>query len=108
AFSFGPVLKWRCASMKPGMADMPLASIVCPLVAAGRPADADTILPSRTTIEPRSMTEASGPMMRTLVIVRFCADAGIAARSAERKTAEAVEKCRVMSPRGRPEGLQLR
>ena len=63
---------------------------------------------SSTTIEPRSMTLASGPMMRTLVIVRFWAEAVFAARIAESRTAEAVEKCRIMSPRGGPEGLQLR
>jgi hypothetical protein len=41
------------------------------------------------------MTVASGPMMRTSVIVRFWADAAVAASIANR-TAEAVETCRVM------------
>ena len=42
--------------MKPAIALMPLASMTWPLVLAGAPAATDTILPPRTTIEPRSMT----------------------------------------------------
>src|SRR5688500_14804933 len=62
--------------MKPGIAVMPLASIVVPPLVDGAPATTDTIRPPLTTIEPRSMTVASGPMMRALVIVRSCAAAG--------------------------------
>src|SRR5438874_11796484 len=64
----------RCASMNPGMAVMPFASIVRPLAAEGAPAAAETIFPARTTIDPRSMTPPLGPIMRALVIVRSCAD----------------------------------
>ena len=56
--------------MKPGIALIPFASMTLPLVDDGAPAATDTILPSRTTIEPRSITVALGPMMRALVIVR--------------------------------------
>ena len=49
--------------------------------ARGAPAATDTILPPRTTIEPRSMTVPLPTTMRALVIVRSCAAAGAAAPS---------------------------
>src|SRR5580704_3407657 len=60
--------------MNPGMAVIPLASMVLPLAAEGAPGAAETIFPARTTIDPRSITEALGPMMRTLVMVRSWAE----------------------------------
>ncbi len=74
AFSSGPVFTCLCASMKPGIADMPFASIVWPLFAAGAPAATDTILPPRTTIEPLSITVPLPTTMWAFVIVRSCAD----------------------------------
>ena len=65
--------------MKPGIAVMPFASITLPLVADGAPAATDTIFPPRTTIDPRSITAALGPMMRALVMVTSCACAGVSA-----------------------------
>src|SRR5262245_20639465 len=56
--------------MNPGIALMPLASITVPVEGEGCPAVTDAIFPARTTIEPRSITVALGPMMRTLVMVR--------------------------------------
>src|SRR5207253_2616162 len=79
AFSFGPVLTCLCASMNPGIAVMPLASIVRPLAADGAPAVTDTIFPPRTTIDPRSITVPLATMIRALVIVRSCADARVSA-----------------------------
>jgi len=52
---------------------MPLASIVCPAEEDGAPAATEAIFPPRTTIDPRSITEAFGPMIRTFVIVTSCA-----------------------------------
>src|SRR5678815_2665812 len=59
--------------MKPGIAVMPFASITFPLVVAGAPAAADTILPPRTTMDPRSMTVPLATTIRALVIVASCA-----------------------------------
>jgi hypothetical protein len=58
---------WRCASMKPGIAVMPFASIVLrPWVAA--PADTDTILPARTITVPELITLPLPATMRAFVI----------------------------------------
>ena len=65
--------------MKPGMALMPRASIVWPLAADGAPAAAETILPARTTIEPRSITVPLPTTIRAFVIVRSCAASGATA-----------------------------
>ena len=46
--------------MNPGMAVMPLASMVLPLAADGAPGATETIFPARTTIDPRSITRAIG------------------------------------------------
>ena len=65
--------------MKPAIALMPLASMTWPLVLAGAPAATDTILPPRTTIEPRSMTVPLPTTMWAFVIVRSWAASGAAA-----------------------------
>ena len=80
----------RCASMNPGMALMPLASMTCPAVAAGAPDDTDAIFPPRTTIDPRSITVPFPTMMRTLVRVRSWAASGAAVTRA-RSPRRAVE-----------------
>src|SRR5438477_9589448 len=61
--------------MNPGMAVMPLASILLallPLAAGGFPAATEVIFPARTMIDPRSITAPLAPMIRALVIVRSC------------------------------------
>src|SRR5690348_9176602 len=58
---------------------MPLASMLRPAAADGAPACTEAILPPRTTMDPRSITAALGPMMRTLVMVRSCAASGAVA-----------------------------
>ncbi len=87
--------------MNPGIALIPLASITLAPEGDGCPAVTDTIFPARTTIDPRSMTEALGPMMRTLVIVRSWAAAVVAASSVthsvvsvRRPTSFLREQCR--------------
>ena len=64
--------------MKPAIALMPPASMTWPLVLAGAPAATDTILPPRTTIEPRSITVPLPTTMCAFVIVRSCAASGMA------------------------------
>src|SRR6188768_830792 len=64
--------------MQPGIALSPFTSMTRPAVDAGAPADADTIFPPRTTIEPRSMTVPLPTTMRALVMVRSCAASGAA------------------------------
>src|SRR4029453_5570209 len=60
--------------MKPGISVRPCASMVCaPSTFVAAPDDTDTILPSRTTTEPRSMTPPLPSRMRALVTTRFCA-----------------------------------
>ena len=68
--------------MKPAIALMPFASMTWPLVRGGAPAVTDSILPPRTTIEPRSMTVPLPTTMWAFVIVRSCAASGAAAPSA--------------------------
>src|SRR3989442_10638301 len=72
----------RCPSMNPGMAVMPLASMVRPLAALGPPGAIETIFPARTTIDPRSITEPLGPMILALAIVRSCAESDVSAPNA--------------------------
>jgi hypothetical protein len=67
--------------MKPAIADIPFASITVPLDDAGAPAVTDTILPARTTIEPRSMTVPLPTTMWAFVMVRSCAASGSAPAS---------------------------
>ena len=75
-------MMWRWASMKPGIAVMPRASIVrAPAALAAPAAPTEAIRPLRTTIEPCSITWPLPTMMRTLVMTRSCAD-----RSAEAAT----------------------
>src|SRR5688572_23696269 len=53
---------------------MPPASIIVPAGVVGAPEATETMLPARTTIEPRSITEPFAAMMRAFVIVRSCAE----------------------------------
>ena len=69
--------------MKPAIALMPFASMTWPAVRAGAPAVTDSILPPRTTIEPRSMTVPLPTTMWAFVIVRSWAASG--APGAERQ-----------------------
>ena len=66
---------------------MPCASITWPAVRAGAPAATDSILPPRTTIEPRSMTVPLPTTMWAFVIVRSWAASGAAAPSAKPRRA---------------------
>src|SRR5688572_24563483 len=66
---------WRCASISPGMTVLPPALMVVPPAAAGAVAETETILPSRTTTVPRSMTRPVPSRILPFVIVRFCAKA---------------------------------
>src|SRR5262245_5140727 len=70
----------RWASMNPGMAVMPLASIVIPL-AEGPPDATETIFPVFTTMDPRSITVPFATTMRAFVIVTSCAESGAIAPS---------------------------
>src|SRR5438093_4851511 len=92
--SLGPPLTCLWPSMKPGIALMPLASSTWPAGADGAPAATDTIFPPRTTIDPRSITVPLETMIRALVIVRSCADAGVSPPSS--RQAAAVNVCRVI------------
>src|SRR5262245_11928530 len=74
------------------MAVMPLASMVRPLALEGEPGATETIFPARTTIDPRSITVAFGPMMRALVIVTSCAESG--ANAASIRQMSSVKLCR--------------
>ena len=60
--------------MKPGITLMPLASMVLTPAALAAPADAETIFPPRTTMEPELITAPLPTMMRALVITKSCAD----------------------------------
>jgi len=62
----------RCASMKPGITVIPLASMTRAPGALAAPAATDTILPSRTTMEPRSIAPPVPSRMRALVMTSAC------------------------------------
>jgi hypothetical protein len=76
--------------MKPAIALMPFASMIWPVARAGAPAITDSILPPRTTIEPRSMTVPLPTTMWAFVIVRSCAAAGAPALATRPKASRAV------------------
>src|SRR6185369_16589253 len=88
----------RCASMNPGIAVMPLASMVRPLVADGAPAATETIFPARTTIDPRSIAVPLAVMIRALVIVRSCAESDAIAPSVRHVSIVKVGRFIVISP----------
>ena len=62
-------------SMKPGIALMPLASMMRSPCVGAAPAVTETILPPRTMIVPESITWPLPTMIRALVIATSCADA---------------------------------
>ena len=64
--------------MKPGITVIPFTSMTRAPWAAAVPAATDTILPSRTTTEPRSIAPPLPSRIRALVITRFCAAAAVA------------------------------
>src|SRR5687768_15948261 len=59
--------------MKPGMALMPLASMVRSPCVGAAPAVTETILPPRTMMAPDSITWPEPTITRTLVIAMSCA-----------------------------------
>ena len=70
---------WRWLSMKPGITVIPFTSMTrAPAAAVALPAATDTILPSRTTTEPRSIAPPLPSRIRALVMTRFCAAAPVA------------------------------
>src|SRR5687768_3407564 len=69
---------WRWLSMKPGITVIPFTSMTRAPAAVAVPAATDTILPSRTTTEPRSMAPPLPSRIRALVITRFWAAAPVA------------------------------
>ena len=84
--------------MNPGIADMPFASIVWPLFDDGAPAATDTILPPRTTIEPRSITVPLPTTMCAFVIVRSCAESGAVTTDARTKVAAINDDVFIVPP----------
>ena len=96
---------WRCASIKPGITVLPPALIVRPPPAAGAVAETDTILPSRTTTAPRSITRPVPSRIRAFVMVRFCA----LAPTARNKTTAVTPLTRVnvLIVNGLPNGHQV-